>query len=136
MQWSGSIRPFDGVLTALVVLLAGLAGTPAYADGDPVKGKELYRVCVACHSLEPGKHRTGPSLHNIYGAKIGGQEGYRYSSGFRRYAETGPVWTTDNLYTFLKKPRELIRGTKMSFVGYQSTQERLDVIAYLRSISE
>jgi cytochrome c len=42
-------------------------------------------------------------------------------------------WTYDELFKFLKSPAIDIPGTKMSFAGLRSAQDRIDLIAYLRS---
>ena len=43
------------------------------------------------------------------------------------------AWTYDLLYQFLKAPGQFMPGTKMTFVGLPSSQDRINVIAYLRS---
>ena len=48
--------------------------TPAAAatvDGDATTGRQVFRKCQACHSLEPGKNALGPSLAGIVGKKSG-----------------------------------------------------------------
>ena len=45
----------------------------------------------------------------------------------------GGKWDYEALNAYLYKPREHIKGTKMSFVGLASAQERADLIAYLRA---
>ena len=49
--------------SATLVLLA--VAPAAMAEGDPELGAQAYRACVACHSLEPGLHLTGPSLAGL-----------------------------------------------------------------------
>src|SRR5262249_26824399 len=34
----------------------------AVGGGDPEQGRQVYRKCQACHSLEPGKNGVGPTL--------------------------------------------------------------------------
>ena len=36
-------------------------------DGDAATGRQVYRKCQACHSLEAGKNALGPSLAEIIG---------------------------------------------------------------------
>jgi hypothetical protein len=38
--------------------------------GDPEQGRQVYRKCLACHSLEAGKNALGPSLAGIIGKKV------------------------------------------------------------------
>jgi cytochrome c len=109
---------------------------PAVADESMERGAELFKKCAACHSLNPGSNRTGPSLYNIVGKKAGQMEGYRYSNAMRERAEEGLVWTEENLHTFIEKPRRLIRMTKMSYPGLKDEADRAAVIEYLKAHSE
>ena len=51
-------------LLVFTALATGLLAAPSMAQdpADPRRGGELYRNCVACHSLEPGAHLSGPTL--------------------------------------------------------------------------
>jgi cytochrome c len=48
----------------------------------------------------------------------------------------GGEWTYDELNKFLANPRGYIPGTAMSFAGLSRDQQRADVIAYLRTLSD
>ncbi|MEQ9490452.1 MAG: cytochrome c family protein [Alphaproteobacteria bacterium] len=109
---------------------------PAFADDAMERGAELFKNCAACHSLNPGSNRTGPSLYNIVGQKAGQMEGYRYSNAMREQAEDGLVWTEENLHTFIEKPRRLIRMTKMAYPGLEDEADRAAVIEYLKAHGE
>src|SRR6266487_3899779 len=46
-------------------LIAGLVfGLEARAAGDAARGAKVFQACMACHSVQPGEHMTGPSLAN------------------------------------------------------------------------
>ncbi|MFP3944350.1 MAG: c-type cytochrome [Alphaproteobacteria bacterium] len=116
-------------------LAAGMvmAGAPAGADdllGDPEAGKKVYRLCIACHSVEDGKNRAGPHLHNLIGRKAGSIEGFRYS---KPHKESGIVWTKETLDPYLENPAEYIPGNRMMFAGVKDDRMRADLIAYLAS---
>lgn len=97
------------------------------------RGEELFRtVCAACHSLNPGSHRTGPSLHKVWMRPIGVEPGFRYSSAFQERSKTGEVWSAEALDTFLKRPRRFIKRTMMSFKGFKNPADRAAVIEFLR----
>jgi cytochrome c len=50
----------------LLVAIAMLALTTPYMavaeSADAARGERVYRACAACHSLEPNRNMTGPSL--------------------------------------------------------------------------
>src|SRR5262249_37932653 len=72
-------------------------GTPvdplaAYA-GDP--GAEVFRACVACHTLSPDEgNRAGPTLAGIFGRRIATLPGYRFSDALRAL---DIVWTPETV---------------------------------------
>ncbi len=115
----------------LAVLAAGvvaLTSQVAFAEGDAAKGEKIFRKCKACHSLEAGKKKVGPSLAGVFGSTAGSVEGFRYSKGMK---DSGIVWDEATLDEFLTKPRKFVPKTKMSFPGLRKEQDRADVIAYL-----
>ena len=59
--------------------------------------------------------------------------GFSYSSAMT--ADHAP-WTFDELFKFLKSPQAMVPGTKMSFAGLRSAQDRINLIAYLRTQSD
>lgn len=51
----------------IVALGLGLAG-PALADGDPAKGKKVFRKCKACHTVgDKARNKIGPILNGKIG---------------------------------------------------------------------
>lgn len=121
---------------SLVALAAGfflLGSQAALAEGDAANGEKIFRKCHACHSIEAGKNKVGPSLHGVVGRTAGTEEGFRYSDAMKN---SGIVWDEQTLNTFLTKPKALVPGTRMSFPGLKDEQDRLDVIAYLKKASQ
>jgi cytochrome c len=45
----------------------------------------------------------------------------------------GGTWTYDELFKFLKSPQAYIEGTKMSFAGISRAEDRINLIAFLRT---
>lgn len=43
----------------------------AKTKGDPSRGMRAFLACVMCHSSEPGVHKAGPSLTDMWGRKAG-----------------------------------------------------------------
>ena len=72
--------------------------------GDVEKGKKLYKKCAACHNAASGaKHKTGPNLWGIYGAKAAIQEGYKYSDWLKG---AGIEWNDEALAAWISKKKE------------------------------
>lgn len=115
-------------LALAAVAAVMLTGGPALA-GDAAKGKKVYNKCKACHSLDAGKNKIGPSLHGVIGRKAGAVDGFKYSSALM---DSGIVWTEDQLSAYLEKPKEFIPGNKMAFAGLKKEDQRADVIAYIK----
>lgn len=115
---------------------AASAATPvAYASltGDPAAGEKIFLQCKACHVLEEGVNRVGPSLHGIIGRPAGQVPGYNYSPANKN---SGLTWTEEQLFTYLEAPQKTIPGTKMAFAGLKQPQDRANVIAYLKTASQ
>ena len=119
-------------------VLAVLLGGPALAqqpEGDPEAGAKVFRKCMACHTVEPGANRVGPTLHGVVGREIASAPGFGYSQAMRDWA-AGRTWTPELLDAFLADPRHAVAGTTMVFAGLRDAQDRADVIAYLRSAAD
>ena len=115
----------------LIGLLMLVVAHRADAAADPEAGAQVFRACAACHTLEPGAHRTGPSLAGVFGRKAGAAEGFhRYSDALR---SADLVWSEDTLSAFLGDPQAFLPGNRMTFAGLADAQARADVIAYLQT---
>ena len=114
----------------LLAVLAASGAAPAQAaEGDPQRGAQAYRACVACHALEPDLHLTGPSLAGFWGRAAGVAESYqRYSPGLQA---AGFAWNAAALDGWLADPAAMIPGTYMVFQGIGDAQARADLIAFL-----
>lgn len=115
---------------AIVAGLILIGSTSAFAaDGDPANGARAFRACVACHSLVPGRHMTGPSLAGMLGRTAGTAEGFRRYSPALKAA--GVVWNEATLDAWLADPQAFIPGNRMTFRGLPDAQARADLVAYL-----
>jgi cytochrome c len=122
------IRQIGAALFVGVLMLA--ATSAANAGGDPKAGTKNYRLCVACHSLEPGVHLTGPSLANLWGKKAGSSQDFaRYSKELR---SADLVWDENTLNAWLAYPERLVPGNYMVFRGIENNKARGDLIAFLQ----
>ena len=120
----------------LASLIAGfllLGSQAALAEGDAAKGEKIYKKCKACHSLEAGKKKVGPSLAGLFGRTAGTVEGFKYSTAMK---DSGIVWDEAALDSFLTKPKDFVPKTRMAFPGLKKEQDRMDVIAYLKEATQ
>lgn len=106
------------------------------ADGDVAAGEAAFRRCTSCHTPdEGGPNRVGPNLWDPVMTPIAGAEGFNYSSAMREFAAQEEVWTYEHLAGFLENPRGYVPGTTMAFAGIRDVQEKANLIAFLRTLS-
>ncbi|MFZ1813532.1 MAG: c-type cytochrome [Rhizobiaceae bacterium] len=122
---------------ALALVAATLAG-PALAEGSAADGEKVFKKCQSCHMVGPdAKAKVGPILNNVMGATAGTNAdfGSKYSGDLVAAGEGGLVWNEETMTTFLAKPKDLIKKTKMSFAGLKKPEEIENVIAYIKTFS-
>jgi cytochrome c len=123
---------------------AGGSATPAKAPEQPIevlmaaasaeKGQATAKQCASCHTLvKGGANLVGPNLWGIVDRPRASEAGFNYSAAMKA---KGGKWTYGELNKFLAGPRGYIPGTAMSFAGLAREQQRADVIAYLRTLSD
>jgi nitrite reductase (NO-forming) len=100
----------------------------ANPQGDAVAGRQVFKKCQACHSLDPGKTILGPSLAGIVGRKSGAEPGFNYSPAMKQAALT---WDAVTLDGYLMDPQKIVPGNRMPFPGLKTDHDRKDVIAFL-----
>ena len=123
-------------LTVVVWITAAACSYPttASAAGEPSRGAQAFQQCTVCHSTEPGRHLTGPSLSHVLGKKAGTATGFnRYSDALKH---SGVLWNDTSLDKWLMNPQGFIPGNNMAFSGIRDAKTRSDVIAYLKAVSE
>lgn len=107
---------------------------PALGEGDSVRGARAFGACAACHSMEPGRHLTGPSLAGVWGRKAGAAPGFaRFSPALKN---SGIVWNESSLDAWLANPEKAVPGNYMQFRGIAEGKARTDLVAYLRAVAE
>lgn len=117
------------LVAAIAALALPMAAQAQDAAGDAAKGKQVFAKCQACHSLEAGTNKLGPSLHGLIGRTSGTLDGFRYSDAMKNAHLT---WDEATLDKYLANPKTLVPGTKMVFPGLPKEEDRLAVIAYLK----
>ena len=100
-----------------------------FASTGVADGEKVFKKCAACHSIvKGGSNKIGPALWGVLGRQAGTVSGYKYSKAMTAY---GKSWSFEEVNGFLTKPKDWIKGTKMSFVGLKSEKERAAVILYM-----
>jgi cytochrome c len=119
---------FFAAITSTLML-----ATPALADGDAAKGEKVYLKCKACHDIEKGANRVGPTLKGIVGRKAASVADYKYSEAMIAKGAEGAVWDEATLAAYLADPKAFVPKTKMAFAGLKKPEDVSDVIAYLKA---
>jgi cytochrome c len=124
-----------------VIEVEEAASTEAVSEGpsfdemmltaEAEKGKKVFSKCKACHKVEDGANSTGPHLFNVVDREIGKVAGFGYSGGM---AGIGGTWDVEALNAFIKKPKDFISDTKMSFAGLKKDMDRANLITYLMTV--
>tara|TARA_B110000438_G_C15591090_1_gene553873 strand:- start:243 stop:773 length:531 start_codon:yes stop_codon:yes gene_type:complete len=104
-----------------------------FASTSSTEGAKVFKKCAACHSIaQDGGNKIGPALWGTLGRKAGSLSDYKYSKAMIAH---GKVWSFEEMNGFLIKPKDWIKGTKMSFAGIKNEKERAAVILYLNENS-
>jgi cytochrome c len=122
-------------MTSRSIALALAAGTFAISigmagpTGDAKRGEALYQQkCKACHTVE--ENSTGPRHKGVFGRRAGTVSDYRYSLALDDQDFT---WDEAKLDAWLADPSAVVAGNLMG-MSVQSAQDRLDLIAYLKTL--
>jgi len=104
----------------------------AYA-GDP--GAEVFRACVACHTLKPDQgNRAGPSLSGLFGRRIASLNGYNFSPALK---QLDIVWTPETVAKLFELgPATFTPGTKMPEQTISSAADRAALVKFLQRATE
>ena len=104
------------------------------ASADPGKGWKFFESeCQSCHTVSlPHGDGYGPGLWNVVGRD-------KASLDYRGYSKTlrglDGVWTYEDLNVFLSGPTVSTPGVNMQLQGAPNEADRVNLIAYLRTLS-
>ena len=108
---------------------------PAVAEpGDAARGQHAFRACAPCHSLEPDRNMTGPSLASLWGRKAGSLSSFeRYSDALK---SSGIIWDDGALDGWLTDPDRMVPDNEMPFDGIKNAGERADLLVFLKQATK
>jgi len=106
----------------------------AFSEGNATRGQRVFGACAACHSLEPDQSMTGPSLAGLWNRKAGTLANFsRYSPALQ---SANIVWNDKTLDDWVTDPQHLVPGNEMTFAGIKDTQQRADLLAFLKQATQ
>jgi cytochrome c len=120
----------------VVIALATMASsTPVVAEtGNAARGQRDFGVCAPCHSLEPDRNMTGPSLAGLWGRKAGSLPSFeRYSDALK---SSGIIWDDRSLDGWLTDPPRMVPDNEMPFNGIEDARDRADLLAFLKEATK
>lgn len=104
------------------------------ASADVAAGQTTSSKCLSCHTFtNGGPNATGPNLWGVIPRKPGSHPGFAYSPGMTAFGGAHAAWDYDTIYKFLANPQADVAGTKMTFVGLKKPEDRIALIAWLRT---
>ena len=105
-----------------------------FASTSATEGEKIFKKCAACHSIaKGGGNKIGPALWSVLGRNAGTASDYKYSKAMVAH---GKPWSFEEMNGFLIKPKDWIKGTKMSFAGLKKVKDRAAVILYMNESSD
>ena len=100
-----------------------------FASTSATEGAKVFKKCLACHNIGKGdSNKIGPNIFGVINRRAGSVSDYKYSKAMLAY---GKVWSFEEMNGFLTKPKDWIKGTKMSFAGLKKAKDRAAVILYM-----
>ena len=122
------------ILIAIAFLTFVTGAHFAFSDGNPTRGQRAFNACVACHSLQPDKNMTGPSLAGVWNRKAGSLASFaRYSPALQ---SSNIVWDDKTLDGWIMDPQHVIPGNQMTFPGIKDARDRADLLAFLKEATK
>jgi cytochrome c len=76
---------------------------------------------------------VGPNLWDVVGNKQAHIAGFGYSPALQA---AGGTWDYEKMNAFLANPKAAVPGTRMAFAGMRRADDRANLIAYLRTLSD
>ena len=115
------------------VAVGGVEDPLARYAGD--RGAEVFRACVACHTLSPDENnRAGPTLAGIFGRRIATLPGYNFSPALKKL---DIVWTPETVAKLFEVgPMTYTPGTKMPEQKIGAAEDREALVKFLEKATK
>jgi cytochrome c len=125
----------DYLMSHGVVLPTPAPISAKLASANVERGRITFtHTCASCHSVEPqGGIKTGPTLWGVVSRDKASMANMRYSEALLAWQG---VWTYEDLNKYLLGPMLTTPGVLMEIPGVPDETERVDLIAYLRTLSD
>ena len=122
------------LVPAILSLATLIAPTLAQAQ-DAVAGAKTFKRCAACHTYnEGGAKKVGPNLWGVFGSTAGQRNiSYKFSKAMK---DSGIVWNDETMSSYLENPKKFIPKNRMAFPGLKKEEDRKNLIAYLKSVTQ
>ncbi len=123
------------------IALCALASAAPAQDAD--KGKTQFNQCRACHTIDQGQNRVGPTLYGVFGRTAGTVEKFAYSGDMKAAGAKGLAWDEKTIDDYITDPGEFLKkylgkdsvSNKMPN-KYPNAELRANIIAYLKDATK
>jgi cytochrome c len=124
------VRRWDAATGEHIGMVALAAQEDALAPYAGDHGAEVFRACVACHTLSPDDgNRAGPTLSGIFGRRVASLPGYRFSEAMKKL---DIVWTPETVAKLFEQgPAAYTPGSKMPEQRITSAEDREALVRFL-----
>lgn len=127
------------MLPAIAIVMLGSAA----AAQDAAKGKSQFNQCRACHTVDQGQNRVGPTLYDVFGRKAGTVEKFAYSEDMKAAGAKGLAWDEKSMDEYITDPGEFLKkylgkdsvSNKMPN-KYPNAELRANIIVYLKDATK
>jgi cytochrome c len=129
------VRRWDATTGAPIGERSDSASTDMLSEFSGDRGAELFRACVACHTLKrDAENRAGPSLNHVFGRRIATAPGYNFSPALKKL---DIVWNAETIGKLFEiGPSRYTPGTKMPEQTIENSSDRDALVKFLEKATK
>ncbi|MGB0682268.1 MAG: c-type cytochrome [Magnetovibrionaceae bacterium] len=94
------------------------------------QGREVFRNCRACHSMNPALNTFGPSLKGVYMREAASLPRFMYSNALKA---SGITWDDASLKAWISGNTSYVADTRMRHIAIQDPAEQKALLEFLKS---